>query len=187
MNKKPLISLQNINKIFDHQTVVIENLSLDIEEGSFVTILGPSGCGKSTLLKIIGGFESPTKGRIFLNGLDIKDMPIYQRPTATVFQDYALFPNMSVYENIAYGIKKMRTKDANKTGMEVDLEIVRQTARLKAADKLKANAIKVANLKARLEKETAALKKHVDEKSWGYRLKRWGINHLDDQLNDLDY
>lgn len=187
MTKKPFISLRNINKTFDHTHIVIDNLSLDIQEGSFVTILGPSGCGKSTLLKLIGGFELPTKGQILLNGLDIKDMPIYQRPTATVFQDYALFPNMSVYENVAYGIKKMRTHDDSKTKVDAKIETIKKEAILKASEKLKINAQKIIKTKQKIEKETNALKQIQNPKCFFYKTKSKMINALDDQLNDLDY
>ena len=107
-NKNNYLQLQNITKQYDDGYVAIQDININIRKGDFVTLLGPSGCGKTTILKIIAGFEQPTNGRIIVDGIDIKELPINQRPTATVFQDYALFPNMNVYDNIAYGLKAMR-------------------------------------------------------------------------------
>ena len=106
--KKPILELVNINKVYSDGFVAVKNFNLTINKGEFVTLLGPSGCGKTTMLKIIGGFTDPTKGKILYNGIDIKDMDVAQRPTSTVFQDYALFPNMTVRQNIEYGLKLMR-------------------------------------------------------------------------------
>lgn len=110
MANTPFIQLQDIAKTYDDGYTACSNININIEKGKFVTILGPSGCGKTTLLKMLAGFEMPTKGKIIVNGIDIKDLPIHMRPTATVFQDYALFPNMTIYENICYGLKIMRTE-----------------------------------------------------------------------------
>lgn len=110
MINKGFLQLININKTYDDGYVACDNINISIDRGEFVTILGPSGCGKTTLLKMIAGFEVPTKGKILVNNIDIKNLAIHQRPTATVFQDYALFPNMNVYENILYGLKIMRKK-----------------------------------------------------------------------------
>lgn len=110
---KPILQLVNVNKTYDDGFIAIKNFDLTINKGEFVTLLGPSGCGKTTMLKIIGGFEDPTKGKILYNGIDIKDMPIVKRPTSTVFQDYALFPNMTVTQNIQYGLKLIRTNSNN--------------------------------------------------------------------------
>ena len=102
--KNCIISLQGVSKVFDGTTVVDE-ISLDITKGEFVTILGPSGCGKSTTLRMLGGFEMPDKGTILLNGQDITKIPPYLRPINTVFQRYALFPYLDVYDNVAFGLK----------------------------------------------------------------------------------
>ncbi|MDE6476900.1 MAG: ABC transporter ATP-binding protein [Mycoplasmoidaceae bacterium] len=102
------LKLQDINKTYSNGYVAIKNFNLSIKKGEFVTLLGPSGCGKTTTLKMVAGFESPTSGRILINNVDIKDLAINKRPTATVFQDYALFPNLSVIENVSYGLKMMR-------------------------------------------------------------------------------
>lgn len=98
------IELKNIVKEFDGETV-LNNINLDIEEHKFVTLLGPSGCGKTTTLRIIGGFEIPDSGKVFFSGRDMTDVPPYKRPVNTVFQRYALFPHMNVYENIAFGLR----------------------------------------------------------------------------------
>ena len=105
---KNFIKFENVVKTFPDGNTPVKNISFTINKGEFVTLLGPSGCGKSTTLKMLAGFESPTSGRILFNDVDIKSLPINQRPTAMVFQDYALFPNMNVYQNIAYGLKVMR-------------------------------------------------------------------------------
>ena len=110
---RPILELVNINKTYDDGYIAVSNFNLKINNGEFVTLLGPSGCGKTTMLKIIGGFEDPTKGKILYNGIDIKDIPIIKRPTSTVFQDYALFPNMNVEQNIQYGLKLMRKNSNN--------------------------------------------------------------------------
>jgi len=100
-----ILHLQKINKYYG-QSHIVKNLDLDIEEGEFLTILGPSGCGKTTSLRMIGGFEIPTAGKIILKGHDITNLPPYKRHVNTVFQNYALFPNMTVAENVAFGPKQ---------------------------------------------------------------------------------
>lgn len=108
-NKKTLIELKNVGKTYDGKTNVIENISLDIKEGEFVTLLGPSGCGKTTILRMIGGFDTPTDGNILLDGSDISLLPPNKRPINTVFQKYALFPHLNVYDNVAFGLKMKKT------------------------------------------------------------------------------
>jgi spermidine/putrescine transport system ATP-binding protein len=104
---KNYIQLIDIKKVYDDGYIAVQDINISINKGEFVTLLGPSGCGKTTILKMLAGFEMPTNGRILVDGVDIKELPINQRPTATVFQDYALFPNMNVKQNIAYGLKVM--------------------------------------------------------------------------------
>ena len=99
-----IIEVNGITKVFDGVTV-IDNLSLGIRKGQFVTLLGPSGCGKTTLLRIIAGFEKPTEGKVYIEGAEMTDVPPYKRPVNTVFQRYALFPHLNVYKNVAYGLK----------------------------------------------------------------------------------
>ncbi|MBQ0114433.1 MAG: ABC transporter ATP-binding protein [Bacteroidales bacterium] len=99
-----IISIHNLYKSFGTKEV-LHDISLDIRRGEFVTILGPSGCGKTTLLRILAGFEKQTQGEVLLGGEDITNMPAYERPMNTVFQKYALFPHLNVYDNIAFGLK----------------------------------------------------------------------------------
>ena len=109
--KNKLIQFRHIVKEFDGQ-VVLKGIDLDIYENEFVTLLGPSGCGKTTLLRILGGFLEPSEGQVILNGEDICEVPAYKRELNTVFQKYALFPHMNVYDNIAFGLKiKKMSKD----------------------------------------------------------------------------
>ena len=104
------IEVQHVTKIFgsDANAVrAVDNVSINIRENEFLTLLGPSGCGKTTLLRMIAGFEHPTEGQILLEGADISRLPPYQRPVNTVFQSYALFPHMSVSQNIAFGLEML--------------------------------------------------------------------------------
>ncbi|MBQ8934657.1 MAG: ABC transporter ATP-binding protein [Lachnospiraceae bacterium] len=111
MEEKTLIQFRNIVMIFGDQ-LVLKNVNLDIKENEFVTLLGPSGCGKTTLLRILGGFLEPTEGEVIFDGEDIAKLPPYKRELNTVFQKYALFPHMNVYDNIAFGLKiKKMSKD----------------------------------------------------------------------------
>ena len=104
MEKTYAIELKNISKKYGDVTV-LENLNLYIRENEFLTLLGPSGCGKTTTLRIIGGFENPTEGNILFEGKDVTNTPPYERQINTVFQKYALFPHLNIYENIAFGLK----------------------------------------------------------------------------------
>ncbi len=106
------VELRNVTKVFGADTVAVDNVSFAIRKGEFFSLLGPSGCGKTTLLRMIAGFETPTSGTILLDGKDITDTPPYKRNVNMVFQHYALFPHMSVYNNIAYGLKMKRTPKA---------------------------------------------------------------------------
>ena len=101
---KKIIELKGITKAFDGETV-LENLDLDIYDKQFITLLGPSGCGKTTTLRIIGGFEEPDEGDVFFEGEKINHIPPYKRHINTVFQKYALFPHLNVYDNVAFGLK----------------------------------------------------------------------------------
>ena len=98
------LHLKHLTKEYDGRAVV-DDLTLEIERGEFVCLLGPSGCGKTTTLRMIGGFETPARGEIRLEDEDITFLPANRRPTATVFQSYALFPHMSVIVNVAYGLR----------------------------------------------------------------------------------
>ena len=108
---KHLIDLQHISKSYDGQ-MVLDDLNLYIRENEFLTLLGPSGCGKTTTLRLIGGFETPDQGRIIFDGKDITSLPPNKRQLNTVFQKYALFPHMTIAENIAFGLKIKKKSDA---------------------------------------------------------------------------
>ena len=100
----PAIRLRGLRKTFG-EVVAVDSVDLDIADGEFLTLLGPSGSGKTTVLRMIAGFELPTAGSIELGGQDVSALPPFQRDVNTVFQDYALFPHMTVQENVEYGLK----------------------------------------------------------------------------------
>ncbi len=109
--KTKIVELKNISKSFDGETV-LSDVSLYINDKEFITLLGPSGCGKTTTLRIIGGFETPDEGEIFFDGVKINDVPPYKRHVNTVFQKYALFPHLNVYDNIAFGLRIAKVKES---------------------------------------------------------------------------
>ena len=127
MNQNILIQLKNISKSFDGETI-LDKINLDIHDKEFITLLGPSGCGKTTTLRIIGGFESPDEGEVLFDGKLTNDIPAYQRPVNTVFQKYALFPHLNVFENIAFGLRLKHVAEK---------EIVRQVKDMLAMVNLK--------------------------------------------------
>lgn len=110
MNKDVLIRLNGISKSFDGETV-LDNMDLEIHDKEFITLLGPSGCGKTTTLRIIGGFEMPDSGDVYFGGKRINDVPPYERQVNTVFQKYALFPHLNVFDNIAFGLRLKKCPD----------------------------------------------------------------------------
>ena len=119
-----LIDLRNISKSFDG-TMVLDDLNLSVKENTFVTLLGPSGCGKTTTLRIIGGFESPSKGEVIFDGQNITNLPPNKRQLNTVFQKYALFTHMSIAENIAFGLKiKNKSKSYIQDKIKYALKLV---------------------------------------------------------------
>ena len=125
MENDILIELKNIKKVYDQDTLVVEDFNLEIKKGEFVTLLGPSGCGKTTILRMLGGFDKPTEGTILLDGVDITDLAPNQRPINTVFQKYALFPHLNVYDNVAFGLKlKNMTKFERDKKVRKVLELV---------------------------------------------------------------
>lgn len=124
MDNAHTIDLKNISKEYDG-TKVLDNLNLYIRKNEFLTLLGPSGCGKTTTLRIIGGFEQPTEGKVVFEGKDITTLPPYERQINTVFQKYALFPHMNVFDNIAFGLKiKKVAKDEVKARVKEMLRLV---------------------------------------------------------------
>ncbi len=109
-NKNKVIELKNISKSYDGE-VVLDQINLYICDKEFITLLGPSGCGKTTTLRIIGGFESPDIGEVYFDGAEISEIPPYKRQVNTVFQKYALFPHLNVYDNIAFGLRIKKIKE----------------------------------------------------------------------------
>ena len=124
MERKEILKLENISFSYG-KTSVLESFSLAVEQGSFTTLLGPSGCGKTTLLRIIAGFLKPSAGRVIINGNDITDVPVEKRPVGFVFQDYALFPHMTVKENMLFGFsgkdKKNHLEELEKTAEALEI------------------------------------------------------------------
>ncbi|RVB05043.1 ABC transporter ATP-binding protein [Mesorhizobium sp. M7A.F.Ca.CA.004.02.1.1] len=124
MAPDPLVRLQAVSKIFPGGIVGLDAVDLDIISGEFVTLLGPSGCGKTTSLRVIAGFESPSSGKVLLDGRDITALRPFDRPVNTVFQDYALFPHMNVAENVGFGLslrKLSGAEQAKRTGEALDM------------------------------------------------------------------
>ena len=114
--KDTIISLKDIAVSYDGEQV-LKNFNLDIRDGEFVTLLGPSGCGKTTVLRTIGGFITPDTGEVFFSGKNITALPPYKREVNTIFQKYALFPHLNVYDNIAFGmrLKKKSEREVKET------------------------------------------------------------------------
>ncbi len=114
------VRLVDVVKKFGDQ-VAVDRISLDVREGEFFSLLGPSGCGKTTTLRMIGGFEAPTSGRIELQGQDVTWLPPFKRNVNTVFQNYALFPHLSIYENVAFGLRRKGVKNSDIKGRVSDM------------------------------------------------------------------
>ena len=109
-NSENIIEIKNVCKSFGEKCI-LNNINISVNQGEFLTLLGPSGCGKTTLLRMIAGFGQPDSGEILINGTDITEMPPHERPVNTVFQRYALFPHLDVYENIAFGLKLQKVPE----------------------------------------------------------------------------
>ncbi|MDX1736614.1 MAG: ABC transporter ATP-binding protein [Alphaproteobacteria bacterium] len=111
-NNESIIEIKNVNKIFGGQVKAVDDVSIDIKRGEFFALLGPSGCGKTTLLRMLAGFETPTDGEILIDGQNMDGISPNHRPVNMVFQSYAVFPHMSVFENVAYGLKIQKVSKA---------------------------------------------------------------------------
>jgi len=121
---EPSVRLNRVSKHFG-DLIAVQDLDLDVGRGEFFTLLGPSGCGKTTTLRMVAGFEQPTAGRILIDGADVAGLPSYRRPTNTVFQSYALFPHLSVRENVAFGLRRKKVSKSEIAGrVESELERV---------------------------------------------------------------
>jgi spermidine/putrescine transport system ATP-binding protein len=117
------VTIERVTKRFDH-VVAVDELSLEIESGSFFALLGPSGCGKTTTLRMIGGFEEPTEGAIYLGEREVSGLPSYKRDVNTVFQSYALFPHLTIFENVAFGLRRKgigRRETTGRVGQALEL------------------------------------------------------------------
>jgi spermidine/putrescine transport system ATP-binding protein len=112
MTNAAIIQFNNVTKQYDNDPPVLDDVSFEIERGKFYTLLGPSGCGKTTILRLIAGFIEPSKGEIYFNEKKINDIPANKRQVNTVFQDYALFPHLNVFENVAFGLRIKKLKNA---------------------------------------------------------------------------
>ena len=119
MDTEALVEFKNITKYFDDEKV-LDNINLQVHDGEFLTFLGPSGCGKTTLLRILAGFETPSSGSVLIAGHDVTKMPPHKRTVNTVFQNYALFPHMDVYDNVAFGLRMKKTPEK-----KVEEEVIR--------------------------------------------------------------
>ena len=125
MSHQTLVEFMNVQKTYDGTELVIKNLNLKIEKGEFLTLLGPSGSGKTTCLMMLAGFETPTHGKVMLGGVELNNVPPHKRGIGMVFQNYALFPHMSVYENLAFPLEVRKfNSNAVKTRVEKVLEMV---------------------------------------------------------------
>jgi spermidine/putrescine transport system ATP-binding protein len=123
-SRAPDVRLERVTKRFD-DVVAVDDLSLEIPPGSFFALLGPSGCGKTTTLRMIGGFEEPTAGTIYLGDREVSGTPAYKRDVNTVFQSYALFPHLSIFENVAFGLRRKGARGGNLKGkVEEMLDLV---------------------------------------------------------------
>ena len=113
LTAEPFIRIENVTKKFS-DFIAVNNVSLDIYKGELFALLGGSGCGKTTLLRMLSGFESPTEGRVWIDGQDMTNVPPYERPVNMMFQSYALFPHMTVEQNVGYGLKHEKLTDAQR-------------------------------------------------------------------------
>ncbi|MGN1051532.1 MAG: ABC transporter ATP-binding protein, partial [Acutalibacteraceae bacterium] len=145
MKSEYIIELKNIAKRYEDDVYAVENFSLKVKKGEFVTFLGPSGCGKTTTLRMIAGFETPTEGEILLNGKDISTLPPNKRPINTVFQKYALFPHLNIYENIAFGLK-MKTEEKVITNKKGEKILKKVKLSKKEIDEKVKNALEIVDL-----------------------------------------
>ena len=115
VSKEAIIRFENVSKRFDNETLILDHVSFEIERGKFYTLLGPSGCGKTTILRLIAGFTEASEGKIYFNDQLMNGVPAHQRKVNTVFQDYALFPHLNVYENVAFGLRIQKIKEREKS------------------------------------------------------------------------
>ena len=166
---KNVVELRGINKTIN-DLEILENINLEVQEGEFLTLLGPSGCGKTTLLRLISGFEEPTKGSIFIDGKDVSGLPPTLRHVHTVFQSYALFPHMTVFDNVAFGLRCQKVAAA-----EIETRV--------------ADVIKMVKLEKYLQRKPGSLSGGQQQR---VAIARAAVNRprvllLDEPLSSLDY
>ena len=124
---EPLVRIEKVTKKFG-DVYAVDEVSLDIHKGEFFSLLGSSGCGKTTSLRMLAGLETPSSGRIFIDGVDIPEVPPYKRPINMMFQSYALFPHMSVEDNIAFGLKQEGMAKAERKERDAQRKAEREAA-----------------------------------------------------------
>ena len=186
VQEEKIIQVKNVTKIFDKTNVVVDNVSFYIRKGEFVTILGPSGCGKTTTLRMIAGFDIPTSGDILLNDQDITSIPPYKRPINTVFQRYALFPHLDVYENVAFGLRLKRVPVAllDKQGNPVLKVNKAKIKDLKSKIKLlsKDNIISEEEKNQRIEALENEIQYLFENPQQAYKYKKLSEKEIDDKV-----
>ena len=138
---KELIRLQNLCMAFDDEPV-LNNINLYINDKEFLTLLGPSGCGKTTTLRIIGGFTTPTSGDVLFDGVRINDVPPNRRQINTVFQKYALFPHLNVFENVAFGLRLKRVPDPKDSAGKRMVRLTEEEIRSRVMEMLEVVSLK---------------------------------------------
>lgn len=164
-----VVELRGIKKSI-HDLDILHDINLEVREGEFLTLLGPSGCGKTTLLRLISGFEEPTHGQIFIDGKDVSGLPPHQRHVHTVFQSYALFPHMTVFENVAFGLRCQKVAEA---------EIKQRVADVLAMVKLEKFALRKPNQLSGGQQQRIAIARAA--------VNRPRVLLLDEPLSSLDY
>lgn len=173
MIKKTYLEFKNVGKIYGDGFTAVNGFNLKVNKGDFITLLGPSGCGKTTVLKMLGGFETVTEGEIYMNGRIINDVPANKRATSTVFQDYALFPNLTVAGNIKFGLKLFRVpiESKNPNDSLARIEKIKRISNIKANAKIKELQKDIKSLQAKMDKVINKYNKH---KEWAdIKNMRW--------------
>ena len=193
MSKK-IIELKNIVKSFDEE-VVVKDINLYINENEFITLVGPSGCGKTTTLRMIGGFENPDSGEIVLNGEVVNNIPAYQRPINTVFQKYALFPHLNVFDNVAFGLRNYnriyeelksnvrKLYESEKKTLQSKLNSKSTTQEEKVEIKHRLNEIKKEIKEKILEEKEKLVAEKLEDVEKRYTKK---INDLEEKIKELE-
>lgn len=153
--REKIIQFIGVSKEYD-KTLAVEDVNFYVNKGEFITFLGPSGCGKTTTLRMIAGFEMPTQGQILLNGKDITNLPPHKRPINTVFQRYALFPHLDVFDNIAFGLKLKKIKVVMENDKGDRIERYERLSRDEIAEKVN-NALKIVDLEGFEDRNIATL------------------------------